>query len=117
MIRYWQEIAKLQTYGYLGIFLIGFIAGSSVPSPISYLVLTFTFAGIPTSYGIWHPALTGLAGGIGAGLGGTLVFLLGKSGRRFFPGVRHYSIDTASPKSFTSKVITWAHKKGSWWYS
>jgi len=41
------------------------------------------------------------------------VFLLGKSGRRFFPGVRHYSIDTASPKSFTSKVITWAHKKGS----
>ena len=112
MIRYWQEIAKLQNYGYLGIFVIGFIAGSSVPSPLSYLVLTFTFGGIPTVYGVWHPALTGVAGGMGAGLGGTLVFLLGRSGQRFFPGMRHYSIDTVSPKSFTSKVINWAHKKG-----
>ncbi len=112
VIRYWQEIAKLQTYGYLGIFVIGFIAGSSVPSPLSYLVLTFTFAGIPTSYGIWHPALTSVAGGVGAGLGGTLVFLLGRSGRRLFPGVKHYSIDEATPLSFTGRVISWAQKKG-----
>jgi membrane protein DedA with SNARE-associated domain len=112
VIRYWQEIAKLQNYGYLGIFVIGFIAGSSVPSPLSYLVLTFTFAGIPTSYGIWHPALTAVAGGVGAGLGGTLVFLLGRSGRRLLPGVKRYSIDEATPLSLTGKVISWAQKKG-----
>ena len=47
MIRYWQEIAALQNYGYLGVFVIAFIAGSSIPTPISYLLLTFTFGGIP----------------------------------------------------------------------
>jgi membrane protein DedA with SNARE-associated domain len=112
VIRYWQEIAELQTYGYLGIFVIGFIAGSSIPSPISYLILTFTFAGIPTAYGAWHPALTGVAGGMGAGLGGTLVFLLGRSGQRLFPGIKRYSIDDAAPRTFTAKIINWAQKKG-----
>jgi membrane protein YqaA with SNARE-associated domain len=109
IILYWKEISVLQNYGYLGAFVIAFIAGSSIPTPISYLLLTFTFGGIP---GL-HPALVGLASGVGAGTGGTLVYLLGRSGRSFFPRLRHYSVDEQASDRLSAKFVNWAHKRGS----
>ena len=113
VIRYWQEIARLQNYGYLGIFLIAFVAGSSIPTPISYLLLPFTFGGIPTASGAWHPLLVGIAGGVGAGIGGTLVYLMGRGGRRFFPGIRHYSVDEKASNRMAARFVTWAQRRGS----
>jgi membrane protein DedA with SNARE-associated domain len=107
IIRYWQAIAELENYGYLGAFVIAFIAGSSIPSPISYLLLTFTFGGI------LNPALVGVASGLGAGLGGTLVFLAGREGRRFFPGFRHYSVDEHASNKMAAKFVNWAQRRGS----
>jgi membrane protein DedA with SNARE-associated domain len=72
------------------------------------LILTFTFGGIP---GL-HPALVGLASGIGAGMGGTLVYLLGRSGTRLFPGLNHYSVDEAASKTLATKFINWSQRKG-----
>jgi membrane protein YqaA with SNARE-associated domain len=106
-IRYWHFIVGLQSYGYLGIFIIAFVAGSSVPTPISYLLLTFTFGGI------LNPALVGVAGGVGAGIGGTLIFLLGRGGRRFFPGLKHYSVDEMASNSMAARFVNWAQKRGS----
>jgi membrane protein YqaA with SNARE-associated domain len=97
----------MQNYGYLGIFVIGFVAGSSVPVPISYLLMTFTLGGI------LNPAIIGLAGGLGAGIGGTLVYLLGRGGRRFFPYFRAYSVDQEASNKITVKFINWAQKRGS----
>jgi membrane protein YqaA with SNARE-associated domain len=108
IVRYWKEIAELRQYGYLGAFVIAFIAGSSIPTPISYLILIFTLGGIP---GL-HPAIVGAAGGIGAGIGGTLVYLLGRGGRRFFPGLRHYSVDEAASNRVAAKFLKWAHNRG-----
>ncbi|MBN1189850.1 MAG: VTT domain-containing protein [Dehalococcoidales bacterium] len=99
----------MQNYGYLGAFVIAFIAGSSIPTPISYLLLTFTFGGIPGM----HPALVGLASGVGAGTGGTLVYLLGRSGRTFFPGLRGYSVDEQASNRLSAKFVDWAQRKGS----
>jgi membrane protein YqaA with SNARE-associated domain len=107
VIRYWQQIAALQNYGYLGAFFIAFVAGCSIPSPISYLLLTFTFGGI------LNPALVGLASGLGAGIGGTLVFLLGRGGRSFFPNLRHYSVDEEASSKMAAKFVDWAQKRGS----
>jgi membrane protein YqaA with SNARE-associated domain len=109
IIRYWKEIAELQNYGYLGAFVIAFVAGSSIPTPISYLLLTFTFGGIP---GL-HPALVGLASGVGAGMGGTLVYLLGRSGRSFFPGLRRYSVDEQASNKMSARFVDWAQRRGS----
>jgi membrane protein YqaA with SNARE-associated domain len=79
--------------------------------------MTFTYAGIPTAYGAWHPALVGLAGGISAGIGGTLVFLLGRGGRRLFPGARRNPVDEAADKTSSSlfgRFGNWARRRGSW---
>jgi membrane protein DedA with SNARE-associated domain len=107
VIRYWKEIAELENYGYLGAFVISFVAGSSIPTPISYLLLTFTFGGI------LNPALVGLASGVGAGMGGTLVFLLGRGGRRFFPSLRHYSVDEEASNKLAARFVNWAQRRGS----
>lgn len=110
MIRYWREIAELEQYGYLGVFGIAFIAGSSIPTPISYLLVTFTMGGI------LHPALVGLCGGVGAGIGGTLVFLLGRGGRRLFPGFKDLSAEEHTRNKISNRFMLkfnqWAHKRG-----
>jgi membrane protein YqaA with SNARE-associated domain len=97
----------MQAWGFLGIFVIGFIAGSSVPVPISYMLMTFTLGGII------NPALVGVAGGLGAGIGGTLVYLLGRGGRRFFADFKAYSVDQEASNKLTSKFVDWAQKRGS----
>lgn len=107
IIWYWEEIKELQQFGYAGAFLIAFIAGSSVPTPISYLLLTFTFGGI------LNPALVGLASGFGAGIGGTLVYLLGRGGRSCFPSLRHFSVDEHASNKLSGKFLNWAQKRGS----
>jgi membrane protein DedA with SNARE-associated domain len=107
IIRYWQAIAELENYGYAGAFVVAFIAGCSIPTPISYLLLTFTFGGI------LNPALVGLASGTGAGIGGTLVFLLGRQGHHFFPGFRSYSVDEQASNKMAAKFLNWAQRRGS----
>ena len=108
VIKYYQYISEqAQAWGFLGIFIIGFVAGISVPVPISYLLMTFTLGGI------LNPALVGVSGGLGAGVGGTLVYLLGRGGRRFFPEVKAYSVDNEASKKVSVKFVNWAQKKGS----
>jgi len=116
MLRYWKEIGELEKWGMVGIFVIAFIAGSSIPTPISYLLIIFAMANQPT-YGLWQPVLVGLSGGIGAGAGGTLVFLVGKGGRRLFPEFKDLSTDERAQNTITNKFMSkfnqLAHKQGS----
>lgn len=108
VVYYWDYIPKLQNYGYLGAFLAGFIAGSSLPVPLPYLVVTFTFGSV------LNPALVGVASGLGAGIGGTLVYLFGRGGRRLFPKMKIFSPDENRPTSpRIAKLLDWAHRRGS----
>jgi len=108
VIYYWGYINHLQNYGYLGPFLFGFIAGSSIPLPLPYLVVTFTFGGV------LNPALVGVASGLGAGIGGTLVYLFGRGGRRLLPQLGFLSPDPDKPPSpRVARFHDWAHRKGS----
>ncbi|TET25770.1 MAG: hypothetical protein E3J67_03100 [Dehalococcoidia bacterium] len=107
-IYYWDDIKHLQNYGYLGAFLFGFLAGISIPMPLPYLVVTFTLGGV------LNPALVGVASGVGAGIGGTLVYLFGRGGRRLFPKLGLFSPQpdqTPSPK--VARFLDWAQRRGS----
>jgi membrane protein YqaA with SNARE-associated domain len=108
VIRYYQYISEqAQAWGFFGIFVIGFVAGISVPVPISYLLMTFTLGGI------LNPAIVGVSGGLGAGIGGTLVYLLGRGGRRFFPEIKAYSVDQEASYKLTVRFVNWAQRRGS----
>lgn len=108
LIYYWEYISPLQNYGYLGAFLVGFLAGSSLPLPLPYLVVTFTLGGV------LNPALVGVASGLGAGIGGTLVYLFGRSGSRLLPKLGIPSPDSGQPPSpRVARLLDWAHRRGS----
>ena len=102
-----DKIVEFHNYGYLGAFFFGFIAGSSLPLPFPYLVVTFTLGGV------LNPALVGIASGLGAGVGGTLVFLFGRGGRTLFPKLGLFLPNPSQPSPRLARFLEWAHLKGS----
>jgi membrane protein YqaA with SNARE-associated domain len=104
IVYHWQAISRFQHYGYLGLFLISFLAGGPLPIPVPYMVITFIFGGL------LHPALVGVTCGLGLGVGGTLLYLTGRGGRRFFPwgNVFTFANNPASdvPSSRISRLVS-----------
>ena len=103
IVYYWQEISRFQSYGYLGLFFMGLLTGFSLPMPVPYMVVTFVLGGV------LHPALVGAACGLGLGIGGTLLYLTGRGGRKFFPWSDVFAFDTNpsgdAPPSLMSRLL------------
>jgi membrane protein DedA with SNARE-associated domain len=79
LIYNWEYVARLESEGYLGLFLISILAGSPVPIPTPSMILTFTLGSL------LNPALVGLVAGTGAATGYSLIYLTGHSGFRYMP--------------------------------
>ena len=105
IVYYWQEISRFQNYGYLGLLIIGLLTGFALPLPVPYMVITFIFGGL------LHPALVGASCGLGLGIGGTLLYLTGRGGRKFFPWSNVFAFannpsNDALPSSRISRLLT-----------
>lgn len=72
----------IATYGYIGFFIVSFIASLSIILPVPYLMLIF----IVGSTRQFNPALIGLASGLGAALGELWLYFVGRGGRELLPG-------------------------------
>lgn len=96
----WQAISRFQNYGYLGLVIIGLVSGCPLPLPVPYMVVTFVFGGI------LHPALVGVSCGLGLGVGGTLLYLTGRGGSRFFPwsSIFAFANNSASDVPSSSRI-------------
>jgi len=90
IVVFWEPISQLdketlEPYGYLGAFLVNFIASASIFLPVPGILV---IAGLGELY---NPFLVGLAGGAGAALGEITGYLAGYSGqslvenRTFYP--------------------------------
>ncbi len=105
IIYYWQEISRFQNYGYLGLVIVGLLSGFSLPIPLPYMVVTFIFGGL------LHPALVGASCGLGLGIGGTLLYLTGRGGSKFFPlsnvfAFANNSSNEVPPSSRMSRLLS-----------
>lgn len=96
-VYYWQYIEHFRNWGYLSALIFGFIAGSSLPVPLPYLVVTFSLGGL------LNPLLVGLASGLGAGIGGSLVYLFGSGGSHLLSGI--FNLHSNEQKSSTVKML------------
>jgi membrane protein DedA with SNARE-associated domain len=90
----WEYIVRFKQYGYLGLFVMTIVTGFSIPLPMPYMIFTFTLGGI------LHPALVGAAAGLGLGIGGTLLYLTGRGGRRILP---HFNIPEVDDEDYSSR--------------
>lgn len=85
-----DQIEKLKGYGYLGAFLIGFLANATVLLPAPSLAFTAALGGV------LNPLLVGIAAGTGEALGEITGYLAGLSGnaviehRAFYESVQRY---------------------------
>ncbi len=110
LIYYWKELEYLWKYGYPFVFLVSFLAGCSLPNPLPYIVVVFTVSSV------LNPALVGVTSGLGAGIGGTLLYLAGRGGGKFFSKIGFLSPNTGgtstSASRWTSRIVDWAQRRG-----
>jgi len=97
-IYYWDYINQLQSYGYLGVFIISLLAGSIMVLPIPYVAVVFTMGGV------LNPALVGGASGLGASVGAVTIYLAGYGGHSLF---RNYN------DAIYSRLVDWTRRRGS----
>jgi membrane protein YqaA with SNARE-associated domain len=111
-IYYREYFEYFQYLGYPSAFVFGFIAGSSLPMPLPYLIVTFSLGGV------LNPTLVGLASGVGAGIGGALVYLFGSNGSWLLPGINIFKAHTNPEESTKAEKLyarlqQWTHRRGS----
>jgi uncharacterized membrane protein YdjX (TVP38/TMEM64 family) len=94
LVYHWELVLRFEEYGYLGLFFMAMASGFSIPLPVPYMVFTFTLGGV------LEPILVGLATGTGLGVGGTLLYLTGRGGRRLFP---QFSITDPADEAYSSR--------------
>ena len=107
IVFYWQNVRDLAGFSYVGLFFISILGGVTVIIPVPSLAVQFSMGAV------LHPAIVGAVSGLGTGIGGTLIYLFGRSGRRIF-----YKADYSPRDSnnffvrWTVKVTSWAKSKG-----
>jgi uncharacterized membrane protein YdjX (TVP38/TMEM64 family) len=98
VVNYREYIAELQSYGYLGVFIISLFAGSIMVLPIPYVAVVFTMGGV------LNPALVGVASGLGASVGAMTIYLAGYGGHSLF---QNYN------DAVYSRIEGWIRRRGS----
>ena len=92
-----DQAAKLQGYGYPGIFLLSLLANSTVILPAPGIALTFAFGAV------FNPIGVALAAGSGAALGELTGYLAGFSGQAIIQDSRLYK-----------QLMEWTVQYGGW---
>ncbi len=108
VVVYWQSFQEMAGYSYLGMFFISIIGGATVIIPVPSLALQFTMGAV------LHPAIIGAVAGLGTGIGGTLIYLFGRSGRKLF-SYTEFSINKYDNTiaRWLSRITGWAQRRGS----
>jgi len=90
-----EQAAQLESYGYLGIFLISILANATVIIPAPGLVIVFTMGAK------FSPFLVGLASGAGATIGELSGYLAGFSGQAVIEDQKRYD-----------QMVSWMTRNG-----
>jgi membrane protein YqaA with SNARE-associated domain len=108
VVVYWKSFQDMAGYSYLGMFFISIIGGATVIIPVPSLALQFTMGAV------LHPAIIGAVAGLGTGIGGTLIYLFGRSGRRLFINT-DFSIQKYDNliARWLSRLTGWTRRRGS----
>jgi len=84
--QYPGRLQELETYGYLGAFIVSIILNATIILPVSNMALMMAFGAAMPS-----PVLVGLIGGLGAVIGEMTGYIAGRSGRDLVARSRIYN--------------------------
>jgi membrane protein YqaA with SNARE-associated domain len=83
---YRDQVAQLESYGYLGAFLIALVTTATIVLPVPGILLIAALGTVPE----YNPVLLGLAAGAGSALGEITGYMAGFSGQLVFENIRYY---------------------------
>lgn len=83
VVLYWQEFVQFARYGYIGVFVISFLADVTVFVPVPSIFVIFTLGAV------LNPVAVGLIAGMGETVGSMVVYVTGLSSARAFHGLDH----------------------------
>jgi membrane protein DedA with SNARE-associated domain len=101
LVYHWEYVTHFEHFGYLGLFLITILTGAPPPVPVPYMIIIFTFGAV------LKPQLVGLVAGVGLTVGAALLYLTGRSGRRFLP---QFNISEPSSEGYSSRLARFLRK-------
>ncbi|UCC60069.1 MAG: DedA family protein [Dehalococcoidia bacterium] len=93
-----DQVSNLESYGYLGVFLIALITTATIILPVPGIVFIATLSTVPG----YNPVLIGLAAGAGSALGELTGYTAGFSGQLVFENNKYYK-----------QLEKWMRKSGS----
>jgi membrane protein YqaA with SNARE-associated domain len=82
--RFPEKIEELETWGYLGAFVVSVLSAATIFVPVPGLIIIFTLGAV------LNPWLVGIISGIGGTLGELTGYLLGYSGRAAISNMKLY---------------------------
>jgi membrane protein YqaA with SNARE-associated domain len=82
--EYPEKIKELETYGYIGAFIISALSSATIIVPVPGLLIIFALGAV------LNPLLLGVISGIGGTLGELTGYLLGYSGRAAIQNIKLY---------------------------
>jgi membrane protein YqaA with SNARE-associated domain len=87
VVVYWQEFLRFARYGYIGVFIISFLADITLFVPVPSLFIVFTLGAV------LNPLLIGLIAGAGETVGSMVVYVTGLSSAKAFHALDHRVMD------------------------
>ncbi|MEA3297891.1 MAG: hypothetical protein U9Q31_00030 [Chloroflexota bacterium] len=76
VIYYRDSLLQVESYGYVGCFIISVLAGATIVVPIPGIPVVFTLGGL------LNPVIVGAAAGFGEAVGSIFAYLIGYGGNR-----------------------------------
>jgi uncharacterized membrane protein YdjX (TVP38/TMEM64 family) len=108
VVVYWEQFQSQPHLSYLGLFFVCVIGGATVIIPVPSIAVQFTMGAV------LNPLIVGILSGIGSGVGGTLIFLFGRGGRKLFSNVNFSYLDSDRVVvRWTGRIMHWARNRGS----
>jgi membrane protein YqaA with SNARE-associated domain len=81
-----DQVSHLQSYGYIGAFLIALVTTATIILPVPGIILIVALGTVPE----YNPVLIGVAAGAGSALGELTGYMAGFSGQLVFENIKYY---------------------------
>ena len=109
LIYFWEDVRRLEGYGYLGAFIISVFGGATILAPVPMTPVVFALGTVlkPSFAPYLAPVFVGAAAGLGETLGGLTIYMTGYGGGAALAGMKH-----AKVQAIYSRILRWMERRG-----
>jgi membrane protein YqaA with SNARE-associated domain len=90
IVYFGEAVRELQTYGYMGAFIISILGGSTIIVPVPMLAVVFALGGV-----MEHTWLVGISAALGELIGALIIYVTGKGAGKALSQTKHGRIQSA----------------------